>query len=209
LTTIWTVLIPGLSLLVGGWLGAWLYAAWMRRKAGTRLRLPERWPLRVRRLVSGSEKEVWDWLRNSFPGHVVMVKVPVLRFTMLQDASNTQFSASALADTQVESVRWLELLNGVYSTFTLCTVEGKVVGCVDVSGQSTFTQTSHELKENILLDCGIAYLVVSASNLPTVKSMRATFLGEIPVESVAHQVTRGGDSEFHADMSTFTKAAAN
>ena len=138
-----------------------------------------------------------------------MVKVPVLRFTMLQDASNTQLSPTALADAQVERERWLELLNGVYSTFTLCTMVGKVVGCVDVSGQSAFTQASHELKENLFLDCGIAYLVVSASNLPTVKSMRATFLGEIPVESVEHQVTRGGDSEFHADMSTFTKAVAN
>ena len=128
LTTTWTVLITGLSLLVGAGLGAWLYAVRMRRKAGTRLRLPERWPLRVRRLVSGSEKEVWSWLRNSFPGHVVMVKVPVLRFTMLQDASNTQLSPTALADAQVERERWLELLNGVYSTFTLCTVEGKVVG---------------------------------------------------------------------------------
>jgi hypothetical protein len=138
-----------------------------------------------------------------------MVKVPVLRFTMLQDAGNTQLSASALADAQVERARWLELLNGVYSTFTLCTVEGKVVGCVDVSGQSAFTQASHELKENLLLDCGIAYLAVSPSNLPPVKSMRATFLGEVPDESVDHQVTRGGDSEFHADMSAFTKAVAN
>ena len=207
--TTWTLLISGLSLLTGLALGALLYAGWTRHKVDVKQRLPDCWPLQVRTIVSGSEKEVWDWLRNCFADHVVMVKVPILRFTKLHDPFNANISANAMADAHTESERWLELLNGIYTTFTISTTDGKVVGCVDVSGKPAFTKGSHELKETLLLDCGIAYVVVSASKLPTVASMRASFLGEMPLESLAHQVTRGGDSDFHADLNAFTKTAAN
>lgn len=205
---IWVLLISGLCLLVGLSLGALLYASWLRHKVNVRQRLPDHWPLRGRKIVSGNEQEVWDWLRNCFPDHVVMVKVPILRFTMLQDTYNANISANAMADARVESERWLELLSGIYTTFTISTAQGKVVGCVDVSGKPAFTKGSHELKETLLLDCGIAYVVVSPLKLPTVASMRASFLGEIEVESLVDQVTRGGDSDFHAELSTFTKLAA-
>ena len=196
---------------MGTALGALLYATWLRHKVDVRQRLPEQWPLRVRKIVSTNEQEVWDWLRSCFPDHAVMVKVPVLRFTRLYDVSSPKINMNinSKADARIESERWLELLNGIYTTFTISTTDGKVVGCVDVSGKPAFTKGSHELKETLLLDCGIAYVVVSASELPTVASMRASFLGEMPLESLAHQVTRGGDSDFHADLNAFTKTAAN
>ena len=198
------LLVSSLSLLVGLTLGGLLYAAWLRRKAKVKPRLPDHWPLRARKIVSGNEKEVWDWLRRCFPDHVVMVKVAILRFTLLDETCNAS-SANTLADSQVKSEHWLELLDGIYTTFTISTEDGKVIGCVDVSGKPTFTRGHHELKETLLLDCGIAYIVVSASKLPTVASMRSSFLGEMEIESLEDQVTRGADSEFYADMRAFTK----
>ena len=65
-----------------------------------------------------------------------------------------------------------------YATFTVCTLQGKVVGCVDVPGKLALTQASRELKEALLLDCGIAYTVVNAFNLPDASTMRELFLGE-------------------------------
>ena len=199
------LLVSSLSLLVGLTLGALLYAAWLRRKAKFKPRLPDHWPLRARKIVSGNEKEVWDWLRSCFPDHIVMVKVPILRFTLLHDTYNASISANALADSHVKSERWLELLDGIYTTFTISTEDGKVIGCVDVSGKPIFTKGSHELKETLLLDCGIAYIVVSGSKLPTLASMRASFLGEMDVESLPDQATRCADSEFYADVRKFTK----
>ncbi len=199
------LLFSGLSLLVGLTLGALLYAAWLRHKAKVKPRLPDHWPLRARKIVSSNEKEVWAWLRRCFPDHVVMVKVPILRFTMLDDTSNASISANTVADSPVKSEHWLELLDGIYTTFAISTEDGKVIGCVDVSGKPTFTKGSHELKETLLLDCGIAYIVVSAAKLPTVASMRSSFLDEMEIESLADQVTRGADSEFYADMRTFAK----
>ena len=203
----WTALVSGLSLLVGMALGALLDAWWLRRKVNVRLRPPAQWPLRKRGLVNGNEVEVWDWLRSSFHDHVVMVKVPVLRFTMLHDTRRSSRNRSA--DAGVESERWLELLNGIYTTFAACTTDGKVVGCLDVSGKPAFTKGNRELKETLFSDCGIAYAVVSAFNLPDASSIRAAFLGEIRVAPAEHQVTRGGDSDFHADLSAFTKQHGN
>lgn len=200
------LLASSLSLLLGLVLGGLLYAAWLRRnKAKVKLRLPDHWPLRARKIVSGNEKEVWDWLRRCFPDHVVMAKVAILRFTLLDETCNVSISSNTLADSQVKSEDWLELLDGIYTTFTISTEDGKVIGCVDVSGKPTFTKGSHELKETLLLDCDIAYIVVSASKLPTVASMRSSFLGEMEIESLEDQVTRGADSEFYADMRAFTK----
>ena len=56
-----------------------------------------------------------------------MVKIPVLRFTSLNEAAKNNPKAKANYE------RWLDHLSGVYTTFTICTTEGEVVGCIDVS----------------------------------------------------------------------------
>ena len=73
------------------------------------------------------------------------------------------------------------------------------------TGKPSFTKGRHELNETLLLDWGIAYIVVSAEKLPTVVSMRSSFLGEMELDPVEDQVTRGADSEFYADMHAFAK----
>ncbi|WP_157040257.1 DUF2726 domain-containing protein [Polaromonas naphthalenivorans] len=204
----WTVIAAGVGLLAGMALGALLWAWWLRRpKDGDRLHLPARWPLRGRPIVNGNEQEVWQALRQIFPDHAVVVKIPILRFTKLHEArdlNSSKRSAKARADDRLKSEQWLEMLDGLYATFTVCTLKGKVVGCVDVPGKLALTKASRELKEALLLDCGIAYTVVNAFNLPDASTMRELFLGELPVQTLEHQVTRGGDSEFHADLAAFT-----
>ena len=200
----WTALMSGLVLLIGMMLGALLCAWWLHHKSNARQRPPAQWPMRARRLLTGNEDKVWRWLGNSFRDHVVLVKIPVLRFTTFLDTEKTS-SAATKAETRAERARWSELLNGIYTTFTVCTTDGKVVGCVDVSGKPTLTIGNRELKETLLSDCGIVYIVVNESSLPSASNMRTAFLGEMPIESTEHQVTHGGDSEFYADLNTFTK----
>lgn len=196
-------------MLAGVALGAWLWAWRIRGQASARLHVPAHWPLRARRIVSGNEREVWGALRNMFHDHVVMVKVPVLRYTKLQDTEKFNASAKAEAAAEAESERLQQLLSGLYTTFTISTINGKVVGCVDLLGKVELPKASRDLKEALLSDCGIAYIVVSASELPDASKLRALFLDEVPVEHIEHQVTRGGDSVFHADLTTFTKQHSN
>lgn len=204
----WTVIASGLSLLAGMALGALLWSWWLRRpKDSDKLQLLARWPLRGRPIVNGNEQEVWRALMSIFPDHAVVVKIPILRFTKLHEArdlNSSKRSAKARADDRLKSEQWLEMLDSLYATFTVCTLKGKVVGCVDVPGKLALTKANRELKEALLLDCGIAYTVVNAFNLPDASTMRELFLGELPVQTLEHQVTRGGDSEFHADLAAFT-----
>ncbi|MES2363927.1 MAG: DUF2726 domain-containing protein [Pseudomonadota bacterium] len=190
-----TFLMTVLGLVLGALLGAGLYAWWLRQKAEASLRLPGKWPLASRVLVTNEEYEVLKWLRATFHDHLVMVKLPVLRFTIPVDK-----------DKNGAGKRWQELLGGVYCTFTVCTANGNVVGCVDVPGKRGLGKANRALKESLLSDCRIAYTVVRSAGLPKGSAMRAAFLGEIEVEDqLEHQPTRGGDSSFHADLDSFTR----
>jgi hypothetical protein len=174
---------------------------WLKRQGGAKLHLPGKWPLTSRALVNSTEEKVWVWLREVFHDHQVMVKTPVLRFTTLRDKDKANASPKAKA----ENDYWLEHLSGVYTTFSICTAKGKVVGCVDVPGKTPQTSASHELKEGLLSDCGIAYTVVAPSSLPAGSTMRAAFLGEIPAEPVQEsQSIQGIDTVFRHDLKSFT-----
>jgi len=191
-----------LGIAVGMLAGALLYAWWLRREASARLRLPATWPLKARGVVTTQEHTVWRWLLSTFPDHMVMVKVPVLRFTIPLERLEREGGKEP-------GERWLELLNGVYTTFTVCTTDGKVVGCVDVPGKRGFSQASRDMKESLLSDCGIPYTVVYATHLPAGEALRAAFLGEIPMVAGQadqdDQETRVGDTRFNEELDAFTQ----
>ena len=190
-----TWLVTGLGLLVGLLLGGGLLAWWMHKKSVEELSLPEKWPLSARGLITNEEYEVLNWLRRTFDDHLVMVKLPVLRFTIPINR-----------DKNGGGQQWQKLLNGIYCTFTVCTPSGTVVGCVDVPGKHGLPKGNRDLKESLLSDCSIAYTVVRHTHLPKASAMRAAFLGEMDVEDQPdHEATRGGDSSFHADLDAFNR----
>ena len=205
-----SVIASGLGLLVGMLLGAWLWA-WLldRRKAASKraLTLQGLWPLKRRPVFNNHEQEVWQSLRSIFHDHAVMVKIPILRFTQLREpkASMLQATAEVENNARLNSEQWLEMLGGLYTTFTVCTMDGKVVGCMDVLGKLESSKSTRALKEALLLDCGIAYAVANAFNMTDARMLRELFLGELSGAPVDYPATRGGDSEFHADMAAFTR----
>ena len=190
-----TFLFLCVGLLAGAVLGVGFYVWWVKRQASAKMRLPSKWPLTARVLMTNEEHEVFKWLASAFQDHLVMVKLPVLRFTV-----------PVSKDENGGGARWQDLLGGVYCTFTVCTANGNVVGCVDVPGKRGLNKNNRLLKETLLSDCRIAYTVVRSAKLPQVSAMRAAFLGEMQLEDqVDAEATRGGDSSFHADLDSFTK----
>ena len=91
-----------------------------------------------------------------------MAKTPILRFTQLREPPMPKSASNATTQTErrLKSDQWLEMLGGLYTTFTICTLDGKVAGCVDVLGKHEGSKASRELKEALLLDCGIAYIAM-------------------------------------------------
>ena len=192
-----TWLMTGLGLVASTLLGAGLYAWWLRNRQAVEPLVPDKWPLAARSLLTSEEHDALQWLKATFHDHIVMVKVSVLRFTVPTHKGKDD-----------EAQRWQELLNGVYCTFTVCAPQGQVVGCVDLPGKRGLSQARRELKEKLLSDCGIAYTVVLLADLPKSTAMRAAFLGEAQEEEQpTHQTTRGGDSNFQADLASFNRRA--
>ena len=190
-----TWLVTGLGLLVGLLLGGGALAWWMHKKSLIEVPIPAKWPLAARGIITNEEYEVLNWLRGTFDDHLVMVKIPVLRFTIPINREK-----------RGGGEQWQKLLNGVYCTFTVCTHSGTVVGCVDVPGKRGLPKGNRDLKESLLSDCSIAYTVVRHTHLPKVSAMRAAFLGEMDeVDQLDHEPTRGGDSSFHADLDAFNR----
>ncbi len=169
-----TWLLAGLGLVLGTGLGALAHWLWLRNHAERKLRLPARWLLNARGLVTSEELDVWKWLRMAFPEHVVMVKVPVMRFTV----------PSTRDKPENRDQHWHELLNGVYCSFTISTLDGKVVGCVDVPGKRGITKAQRDMKEGLLMECGIGYTTVRNNSLPSAGAMRTAFLGEAEIARV-------------------------
>jgi Protein of unknown function (DUF2726) len=155
----------GISMLIGALLGALIYSGLLRRAARERRRIPKRWPLSARLVASSEERKVWRWLAGAFYDHSVMIKMPVTRFT--------------LPRTKEHGAHWYEILSSVYCTFTVVGVDGRVVGCVDVPNVRRIARRNQILKETLLNQCGIAYLVIESVRLPSLQDIRSEFLGEM------------------------------
>lgn len=152
-----------LSFFGGGLLGSMAHTWWKSKTAPAKQRIPRQWPLTARPLVNTLEQSAWHWLIASFPEHLVMVKVPVTRFTKPQKGASSQ--------------DLFELLDGVYCSFTICGKDGRVIGCVDVPGPTGLSMSNQTLKHSLLSQCDIRYWVVDAGHLPTAVEIRTAFLG--------------------------------
>ncbi|MBN9412230.1 MAG: DUF2726 domain-containing protein [Burkholderiales bacterium] len=153
-----------IALLAGVALGALAQRAWNHRVLRLRRRLPTYWPLSTRAIANSEERRVWRWLTRAFFDHHVMLKLPMTRFTAPRDRSGGQ--------------DWYELLNSAYCTFTICSSDGRVVGCVDVPGNSGISKTTRMLKQSLLEQSDIGYWVVTSGSLPSTRDIRTEFLGD-------------------------------
>ena len=162
-----------ISMMMGALLGIVIYSWLLRRAARERRRIPKRWPLSARLVASSEERKVWRWLAGAFYDHSVMIKMPVTRFT--------------LPRTKEQGAHWYEILSSVYCTFTVVGVDGRVVGCVDVPNVRRIARRNQILKETLLNQCGIAYLVVESVRLPSLQDIRSEFLGEMASMTREHE----------------------
>lgn len=162
------IVVLGVIGLLAGLLGFALYLSERQRVARERTvekprRMPKQWPLNPRPLVNSAERRVWDWLRETFPDHQIVPKLPLTRFTMPRDPEQGR--------------EWFEMLSTAYCSFTICSPDGQVIGCVDVNGPRSLTRGNKHLKHTLLGQCGIGYWVMAADSFPRPELLRGEFLG--------------------------------
>ena len=153
------VLLAALAFAVGILAEFW----WTRARA--RRRVPRQLELTSRRMANSREWKTWRWLLDALPDQYIMIKVPVTRFTLPRTGSDRR--------------RVHELLSGVYCTFTVCSPDGQVIGCVDVPGSLGLPQSNRELKRRLLTQCGIPYWVIRNGKFPDPGELRADLLGQL------------------------------
>ena len=187
-------LVAALAVFVAGMLLGALCWRWHAGPANINQasqRIPAEWPLILRTLVNSSERRVWLWLTKVMFDQQIMVKIPVTRFT-------------APADLQ-DAEHWFKLLNGVYCAFTICDLNGQVIGCVDVAGRKGLTIANQTLKHSLLSQCGVQYWVIDPDNLPHLTQIRSAFLGE----HVGHGVAASALNEKLKDVAVNLHAAVS
>lgn len=180
----------GLSLLFGMVLGV-IFHAWRQHHIHlAKRRIPRQWPIAVRSIVNSRERRVWRWMARVFPDHHVLVKMPITRFTLPLSKAQGQ--------------HWFELLSGVYCTFTVCSTEGIVLGCVDMLGPKGLSLSNQTLKHTLLTQCGIRYWVVDHHHLPSESDIRTAFLGEDAV----FRPEREQDAQFNQSRANLQAAVS-
>jgi len=156
------ILIPSVAFLGGLGLGL------LRRGKGNRppaIEIPQVWPFDPRRVANSDERKVWAWLRRTFHDHQVLLKMPIMRFVMPQRQDS-------------KAREWCQLLSGVYCTFTVCTADGRVIGCIDVmSSPDSLPLINRQIKETLLEQCGINYWAVLRDRMPNSATLRTEFVG--------------------------------
>ena len=121
--------------------------------------LPTEWTLTARPVFSSDERRVYRHLREALPHHIVLAKLPLVRFCQPSDAKQVRY--------------WFELLGAIHVTFAICSANGRVLAAIDLSydrggppGRST------RIKQAVMGACRGRYLRCPADHLPSIPELQ-------------------------------------
>lgn len=149
-------IIASLSLLLLAAAGV----LWLRFGAKPRARaLPTKWPLTARRVFGQQELRVYRQLREALPEHVLLSKLPLVRFCQPDDPADVRY--------------WYELLANQHVSFAICSESGRVLAAIDLEGLRPSSRRSLQIKEAVLAACKVKYLRCTPEQLPSLPELRA------------------------------------
>lgn len=148
---VWAAIVSGTVLIA--------LLAWRRRRfAPRRPVLPEDWALAPRPVFSAEERSVYRQLREALPAHVVLSKLPLLRFCHPHDPSRIRY--------------WYELLGPLNVSFAICSGSGRVLAAIDIESRGRRSRRGQRIKESVLAACQVRYLRCKADALPTIPELQ-------------------------------------
>ncbi|MFM2067285.1 MAG: hypothetical protein RLZZ584_2194 [Pseudomonadota bacterium] len=116
--------------------------------------LPDDWPLAQRPLFTLPEREMYCRLRSALPHHIVLAKVPLVRFSQPLDHK--------------EQAYWFNLLGPLHVSFIVCADNGRVLAAVDVERHDrNSSRRATTIKQAVLATCRIRYLKCHEDQLAT------------------------------------------
>jgi hypothetical protein len=152
----WILIAVALAVLVC--LLAGLLWAQRRREEPARKALPGEWGLAPRPVFSSDERRLHRLLREALPQHVILAKLPLVRFCQPVDPKQVHY--------------WFDLLGASHVTFAICSANGRVLAAIDFDNGRGEASRSTKLKQGVLNALRVRYLRCLPHNLPSVPELQ-------------------------------------
>jgi hypothetical protein len=150
----WIVALVAIGLLVMV-LAVW---AFMSRTRRTVAPLPKEWSLSARPVFSTEERRVYRLLREALPHHIVLSKLPLVRFCQPTNPGNVRY--------------WFDLLGANHVTFAVCSANGRVLAAIDLDTDRGHSNRVQQIKHAVLNACRVRYLRCPVQHLPSVAELQ-------------------------------------
>ena len=149
----WIVALAALAL--GAGLLTWW---WLRSHSRRPPPLPTEWTLTARPVFSTDERRVYRQLREALPHHIVLSKLPLVRFSQPTDPEQVRY--------------WYELLGAIHVTFAICSANGRVLAAIDLDTDRGNSRRALQIKQSVLAACRVRYLRCPVDHLPSVPELQ-------------------------------------
>jgi hypothetical protein len=120
--------------------------------------LPTEWTLTSRPVFSTDERRVYRQLREALPHHIVLSKLPLVRFCQPTDPQEVRY--------------WYDLLGSTHVTFAVCSANGRVLAAIDLEGERGSSRRTLQIKQAVLAACRVRYLRCPPDHLPSVPELQ-------------------------------------
>jgi hypothetical protein len=131
---------------------------WPRRQGQQPKPLPTEWALAPRPVFSTDERRVYRQLREALPHHIVLSKLPLVRFCQPSDPNEVRY--------------WYELLGSIHVTFAICSANGRVLAAIDLDTDRGNSRRVLQIKQSVLGACRVRYLRCPVDNLPSLAELQ-------------------------------------
>ena len=172
-----------------------LVAVWFLRRPKRPAPLPTEWALSPRPVFSADERRVYKLLREALPHHIVLSKLPLVRFSQPSDPAQVRF--------------WYDLLGATNVTFAVCSANGRVLAAIDLDTDRGNSRRILQIKQSVLGACRIRYLRCPVDNLPTAAELQLLVPSSTAATARAPQPGGAPRRELHEARDTLASTVAN
>ena len=149
----WILASLSLALLLGA-----AMLSLLRSKPAAKPPLPTEWTLTPRPVFSTEERRVYRQLREALPHHIILSKLPLVRFCQPTDPNEVRY--------------WYELLGSNHVSFAICSASGRVLAAVDLEGDRGGSRRSLQIKQAVLSACKVRLVRCAPDRLPSVPELQ-------------------------------------
>jgi hypothetical protein len=145
--------------LVAAALAALAALAWLVYRRKRHSEILTEWALTTRPLFNPQERLCFRLLRDALPHHVVLAKMPLVRFCRPADQTQVRY--------------WHELLGSIYVSFVVCAPNGRVLAALDLdSAHRSPSRRIAMIKQEVLQACRIRYVKCRPDQFPSVAELQ-------------------------------------